>query len=722
MRREISAIVIRLLRASRLFSLTLLAALSTWAEPKSSGAQTTDSKAAAAARPRMLESRFVHLRSGPVREWNNFPEQAEASRLEVEFEAAANETEQTLRLRQFDVKQAWRILLNDKPLGELIRDENDQQLHLTVPPGRLTAGRNVLKIESSATGASLSDDVRAGQVWLDPRPRAAVLGEATLKVRVIERVKERGGEGEAARPTPARVTIVDDQGTLVSLLVLPPAPDAPPQETMAVRTGVVYTIDGRVAVTLTAGNYRVYAGRGFEYSVARTDVTLAAGGLVEAELSIERQVPTPGYVACDTHIHTLTHSGHGDSTLVERMATLAGEGIELPIATDHNVHVDYELQARRLGARRYFTPVVGNEFTTKSGHFNVFPMRRDDRPANHQLEQWSSIFEELYGGKGARVVILNHPRDLHSGYRPFDPSRFRATTGRPLDDRPFRFNGVEVINSGAVQTDPLQLPRDWMNLLNGGAQVTPVGSSDSHDVSRYIVGQGRTYIRCDDGDPAAINVEKAIESFLAGRVLVSYGLLVDLTVDGKYLPGDLAPAAGAETQVQVNIFGPDWVKADRVQLYANGRLLREERVSELRVPATGLDNSILPTIPPNRPQFMAEPPRELGVWRAPRSWKGRTTWKIPRPKHDVHLVAVALGPGVSEPFWRTAKPYQPTSPEWNSYVMGMTGAVWIDGDNDGRRSTARDYAERLIAAANGDADKLKKSLADYDDAVAAQVP
>ena len=88
---------------------------------------------------------------------------------------------------------------------------------------------------------------------------------------------------------------------------------------------------------------------------------------------------------------------------------------------------------------------------------------------------------------------------------------------------------MELINSGAVQTDPLQLFGDWCGLLNRGLSVTPVGSSDSHDVSRFIVGQGRTYIRCDDSDVAHIDVDSATKAFVQGKVLVSYGLLAKLT-------------------------------------------------------------------------------------------------------------------------------------------------------------------------------------------------
>ena len=70
-------------------------------------------------------------------------------------------------------------------------------------------------------------------------------------------------------------------------------------------------------------------------------------------------------VACDTHVHTFTYSGHGDATLNERLVTVAGEGIELPIATDHNLHINYAPLVNQLGLNKYYTPVIGNEVTTK---------------------------------------------------------------------------------------------------------------------------------------------------------------------------------------------------------------------------------------------------------------------------------------------------------------------------------------------------------------------
>src|SRR5439155_14599319 len=143
----------------------------------------------------------------------------------------------------------------------------------------------------------------------------------------------------------------------------------------------------------------------------------------------------------------------------------------------------------------------------------------------------------------------------------------------------------------------------WFGLLNRGLAITPVGASDSHDVSRFIVGQARTYIRCNAADAGKIDVDEAVTNFLAGRVLVSCGLLAEITVNDKYGPGDLVPASD-QVKVSLRVLGPDWVKADKVELYANGRKIREARLDSLRPVGEGVQ------------------------------WQG--DWMLPRFRHDVH--------------------------------------------------------------------------------------
>jgi hypothetical protein len=190
---------------------------------------------------------------------------------------------------------------------------------------------------------------------------------------------------------------------------------------------------------------------------------------------------------------------------------------------------------------------------------------------------------------------------------------------------------------------------------------------------------------CNDSDPAAIDVHAACQNLRQGRALVSMGLLVEMNVDDRFGVGDLATGLPQRLAVHVEVLGPSWVRADRVELFANGVRIRDQRLK----PRSGTD-------------------------------KANLTWRLERPTHDVHLVAIATGPGVRSLHWATPRPYQPTSPAWNPRVIGSTNPIWIDADGDGHFTSARGYARQLIERTGTEPDRLLSALASYDEAVAAQ--
>jgi len=73
---------------------------------------------------------------------------------------------------------------------------------------------------------------------------------------------------------------------------------------------------------------------------------------------------------------------------------------------------------------------------------------------------------------------------------------------------------------------------------------------------------------------------------------------------------------------------------------------------------------------------------------------------------------------MTELYWPMARPYQPTSSAVNLRVLGVSGAVWIDGDGDGQRTSARGYADKLLKSLGNEPEKLLPALAAYDEAVA----
>jgi hypothetical protein len=303
---------------------------------------------------------------------------------------------------------------------------------------------------------------------------------------------------------------------------------------------------------------------------------------------------------------------------------------------------------------RYFTPVRGVEVTTGHAHFNIFPIAADAKAPNFRINEWPDLMKELRAAPEVKVVILNHPRNVHNRFQPFASTNFNAENGENLRGPEFSFDAMEVVNSSAMQSDWMLTFRDWMALLNYGYRVTGLGSSDGHDVSRYIIGQGRSYIAVDDKDVSNIDVQRACDSVLKGRVLISMGLLTELKVNGRFTSGDLATNLN-NVEATITVQGPGWTAVDHVQLFANRELVREEKFSAIYAPGE----------------------------------KKRITWKLPKFSGDTHLVAIASGPPVSAPFWRIPKPYQASSTTWTPRVIGAANPVWLDVNGDGKFTPLR---------------------------------
>ena len=616
---------------------------------------------------RTLDARVYHLGTPGFPEWEEFAKsRAHGRRLDIKFDAEPNTKAQTLLIRQRQVKARWPVLLNNQRIGYLLNIDTKLVHSITVPAGKLRAGENTLSIVAPKT----TDDIEVGPVQLTALPDAA-LYSAPLIVAV--------NDAKTSSAVPCRITVVDEHGALAALR---PAPG----QQLAYRPGVIYVSSGTAKLNLLPGRYTVYASRGFEYSVDKKVITLTKGKASRMQLALSHEVPTPGLIATDTHIHTLTRSGHGDSSEEERMHTIAGEGIEFAVATDHNHHADYRPVQKATGTSAFFTAVTGNEVTTKAGHFNAFPIVPGSAVPDAKLADWTQLMAAIRATPDVRVIVLNHPRNTHSGFSPVAPEHFNRVTGRNLYGEPYSFDAMEVCTSAAMQSDYMAPYRDWFAMLNWGHAIAGVGSSDTHDVSRFILGQARTYVECPDTNPAKLDVAKACESFRRMRAYISMGLLTTMKIDGRFRTGDFATGLKNEMTVTVRVLGPSWAKADRLDLYVNGQLIHTRSIK----PGANIE-------------------------------KANLKLTLPRPKHDAHLIAIATGPGITEPFWESPRPYVPTSLKHEPRVQGTTNPIFIDGDGDGKYTAPRQQAEQLLVKHPKNFDALFGALAGYDTAVAAQL-
>lgn len=612
---------------------------------------------AAQSREQVLDETYHHLGDTRLETWKEVPADPEGTDLVLKFRAKRNAGEYVLSVRHRDVDDPWAVKINGKKIGALKVGKAMGLYHHIVPPKTLVTGVN----ELSFTTAKTTDDIVIGDIRLHLEPLRDVLGLQPVTIRV------RDGSGKLL---PAKVTITDPKGALTDLYYAT-------RLHAAVRPGISYTADGEARFELPVGSYQVYATRGMEWGLDKASIDIARAKPGSApvgpiDLSIRREVDTAGYVASDTHIHTLTHSGHGDSSVEERLVTLAGEGVELAIATDHNHHTDYRPTQKKMKLNEHFKSVTGNEVTTSVGHMNAFPLNPKGRVPDYNLNDWILLVEDIRA-QGAKVVILNHPRWPQIPTGPFGVFHLNRVSGELPGRKAVPFDAMELVNSTTLQPNPMYLCVDWFALLNHGEKVTAVGTSDSHTVGAPV-GQGRTYVRSSTDVPRKINIDEACRSFRAGQTSVSLGIFCDIVVEGKHGLGDLVSAKNREVSLSLRVAAPSWVTPRQARVFVNGA-----QAAEQTVPTT-----------PGEPTNVHLP------------------FTVALPAHDAHLVCIVTGDGIKAAYWPTMMPY----------TMAATNPIWIDVDGDRRYRAPRSVAKALVKKHGTDPEHLRPALANVDDAVA----
>jgi hypothetical protein len=465
-------------------------------------------------------------------------------------------------------------------------------------------------------------------------------------------------------PTPGRLTFVRDGEVDLPLF---PGVEARPHN-LAVRRNVVYCLSGRDRITVPAGTYTVYASRGIEWSLERTTLEVTAGGEVSWTARLAPELPTAGWVSGDFHLHTLTHSGHGDSNMEERIISLVGEGVEFAVATDHNHNIDYGPTMEALGAQGWMRSVVGNEVSTPIGHLNAFPLDADRAPVDASLTDASALFKLIREEPNAfgvtPVIQLNHPR--WEGIDYFTATGLDPVTGTS-DERSYSgdFDTLEILNENAgwgyhdadlehefsTGSSLHSVLHDWYHLLNRGHRYFAVGNSDSHTVHKAFAGYPRNFVRSSTDDPAEIDPAEVAEALRAGRVFTTTGPFVRAHI-GEVETGGTVSAPEGRVLLQAEIHAAQWIFLDRVKVVVNGDLWHE-------VP-------LEPIVDPG----------------------GRVRWRaLTQPlelAHDSWVHVIVEGDESLSPVV-TGSP-RPVLP------LAITNPIWIDADGDGQVRSLHSWA------------------------------
>jgi hypothetical protein len=471
---------------------------------------------------------------------------------------------------------AWQLL--GKPLGYARGVLHPPQTWATVS-ARHPDGRTVLSVPAAADG-SFELPLPAGEyrfLLQAPGGEDEELGQvregADLTLTLVP-----------PRPGTLSYLLTDEhEHPLAGRLVVrgvPPTkdPDLVPAQNEAGSKNMLYSLTGAGSLELPAGRYDVLATHGPEYSLPRQELEVNADLGATFRAVLVRTVDTSGYLASDFHVHA-SPSKDSNVTLTDRVLTLAAEGIELAVPTDHNHVTDYSeaIATQRLGGK--LTSMSGVEITTRSwGHFNAYPYPTAlEVPQTHETSPLE-IFAVVRARAPQAVLQVNHPRMPGVGY--FNRGELDTKTGvAQSPEFSFAFDTLEVTNGFDLE-DPSVFERnlrEWFELLNVGHRYTAVGNSDSHHVVFQWAGWPRTYVRVPDQDIAHVAPMDVARALTSGHAVVSCGIFVLPTANGSAGPGDTVE--GSRVSLAISLRAPDWIDVSKVEVYANGAKV-EERTRE----------------------------------------------------------------------------------------------------------------------------------------------
>ncbi len=376
----------------------------------------------------------------------------------------------------------------------------------------------------------------------------------------------------------------------------------------------IWTGNGTIESELLPGKYQALATSGIERNAKSFRFEIASGATRVLQAELKRVVPTPGFISADLHLHQAP-SVDADISLENRVVSVAAEGLELAVATDHYTVTDLAPTIAYLHERGILSSplasIAGSEVSTlgnnRFGHFNVFPLDQGESVRYRDVTP-SELFADARQKSPNGVVQVNHPRwDAKLGY--FTHFGLTLDTAEPREPGyDPNFDTLEVYNGDDARDVNLVLPplMDWIHLLGRGHRYTATGSSDSHNLAFLDPGVPRTYIRHGAGNDDATDVQAPTSAVLAalkaGHVIVSSGPFIEASVQGKG-PGETARGVGAYAELKLRVRAAPWVSASKLEVFQGGsaKLVHSAQIWPSQKPVR---YDALLSIPVEKPTFL----------------------------------------------------------------------------------------------------------------------
>ena len=379
----------------------------------------------------------------------------------------------------------------------------------------------------------------------------------------------------------------------------------------------VLTATGVFDLLIPAGHYYLYATRGPFATLDRVEISLAPGDETRLPFVVQSLDLLPaGVVSGDFHVHG---AASYDSALPDqdRVASFLTAGLDVVVATDHDVVTDYAgaLSPLPMTQRIIVIPgveetpnipwfdVPGEDLPRTLGHFNFWPLAvdpslpRNGAPWDELREpgQMMDDIEPFFTHVGVRQ--LNHPfaeskLERDQGFLRaigYDP-RTAITPGASFAaDVLLRTPGtgrgnldwdVQEVMSGASPANWLRDRALWFSLLSQGIVRAGTANSDSHSLGREQVGYPRNLVFCQPLPgtttcPDSFDVEKFGDDVRRGHMVGTNGPFLDVTIkDGSASSGpgvDPIQVSRSTAEVSINsIRAAPWIPIEEIRIIVNG--------------------------------------------------------------------------------------------------------------------------------------------------------
>jgi hypothetical protein len=352
-------------------------------------------------------------------------------------------------------------------------------------------------------------------------------------------------------------------------------------------------------IHLPVGTYLVTASRGPEYSRDQEIVEVLKDEHTELIFTLDKVLDTTGFVSVDPHMHTIYSDGRVD--VEERIRSVVAEGLDVAMATDHNIVMDYFPVLEKLGIADQLTTIIGNEVTVRGLiHYNTYPLTsRSTEDKNGAIlalaDKATPLFEASRQKDPGVIIQVNHPRAGTIGYfnnLQLDP--IRATSA--LVDFDTSFDVLESLNGPYAYSSNSVAIQDWLNLLNRGYYKPLVGSSDSHSIDKDEPGYSRTYVYYKGDKGKDLDTKAVIEAIKKGHSFASNSPIVELSVNENFIPGDFCSATSGKVNIHVKVQSASWVSVNEVKILINGERKLVFPVKAEDTSAVKLDKDIVLTL------------------------------------------------------------------------------------------------------------------------------